>query len=114
MYAYSTVNSIFVEIQSYSTNIKMPLVKRKVEQPVLTRTANGAIKSLILHVRLGCGSLSITTPVSILANEVNVRSVLPGHVSLAAVNQIYIFMRLRTDAKTKIFIKASFENVNIC
>ena len=37
-----------------------------------------------------CGSLSITTPVSLLANEFDVRSVLRGQVSLAAVNQIYV------------------------
>ena len=42
---------------------------------------------LVLHVRLRCGSLSITTPVSLLANEFNVGSVLHGLVSLAAVNQ---------------------------
>ena len=35
-----------------------------------------------------CGSLSITT-LLVLANEFDVRSVLHGHVSLAAVNQIY-------------------------
>ena len=46
---------------------------------------------LVLHVRLVCGSLSIRTPVSLLANEIGVRSVLHGQVSLAAVNQIYIF-----------------------
>ena len=40
-----------------------------------------------MHVRLWCGSLSITTPVSLLANELNVRSVLHGQVSLAAVSQ---------------------------
>ena len=34
-----------------------------------TRTANGAYKRLVLHVQLGCGSLSITTPVTVLANE---------------------------------------------
>ena len=44
---------------------------------------------LVLHVRLSCGSLSITAPVSLLANEFDVRSVLHGQVSLAAVNQIY-------------------------
>ena len=44
--------------------------------------------SLVLHVRLMCGSLSITTPVSVLANEFNVQSVLHGQVSLAAVYQI--------------------------
>ena len=47
--------------------------------------------SLVLHVRLGCGSLSITTPVSLLANEFDVGSVLHEQVSLAAVNQIYVF-----------------------
>ena len=41
-------------------------------------------------MRLGCGSLSITTPVSLLANEFDVRSVLHGQVSLAAVNQICV------------------------
>ena len=46
-------------------------------------------------VRLGCGSLSITITVSLLANEFDVRSILHGQVSSAAVNQIYvIFMRL--------------------
>ena len=33
-------------------------------------------------------ALSITTPLSLLANEFDVRSVLHGQVSLAAVNQI--------------------------
>ena len=53
---------------------------------VLYLIANGANKRLALHVQLECGSLSITTPVSLLANELNVRSVLHGHVSLEAVN----------------------------
>ena len=60
------------------------------EHPVLTLTANGANKSLVLHVRLGCGSLSFTTPVSLLANEFDVRSILHGQVSLEAVNQIFV------------------------
>ena len=51
-----------------------------------TRTANGAIKRLVLHVRLGCGLQSITA--SLLADEFEVRSVLHGQVNLAAVNQI--------------------------
>ena len=34
---------------------------------------------------------AITTPVSLLANGFNVRSVLHGQVSLAAVNQIHVF-----------------------
>ena len=57
----------------------------------MNTTANGANKRLVLHVRLGCDSLSITTLVSRLANEFDVRSVLHGKVSLAAVNQIYVF-----------------------
>ena len=40
----------------------------KTEQPVRTRTANGANKRLVLHVRLRVGSLSFTIPVSLLAN----------------------------------------------
>ena len=52
--------------------------------------ANGANKKLALHVQLRCGSLTITTPVSLLANELNVRSVLHRHVSVAALNQIYV------------------------
>ena len=37
-----------------------------------------------------CDSLSITAPVSLLANEFDVRGVLHGQVSLKAVNQIYV------------------------
>ena len=44
----------------------------KAEQPAYARIANGAIKKLALHVRLRCGSLSITAPVSPLANEFDV------------------------------------------
>ena len=44
----------------------------KQKQPVLTRTANGADMRLVLHVRIRCGSLSITTPVSLLTNEFDV------------------------------------------
>ena len=42
------------------------------------------------HVRLRCGSLSIKKPVSLLANEFDVRSVLHGQVSLVAVNQVCV------------------------
>ena len=45
----------------------------------------------VLHARIRCGSLSITTPMSLLANEFDDRSVLLGQVSVAAVNQIYVF-----------------------
>ena len=37
----------------------------------------------------GCDSLPLTTPVSLLANEFDVRSVLHGQVNLAAVNQMH-------------------------
>ena len=60
---------------------------------------------LALHVRLGCGSLSITIPVSLLPNEIDVRSVLHGQVSLAAVNQSCVIH----DS-----LKDCFKNVNIC
>ena len=45
------------------------------------------------------GSLSITTPVSLLANEFDVRSVLYGQVSLAAVNHIYFFHEVMNGCK---------------
>ena len=50
-------------------------------------------RGLIIHVQLRCGSLPITTPVSLLANENNDPSVLQGQVSLAVVNQMS-FIRL--------------------
>ena len=55
-----------------------------------TWTANGANKRLVLHMRLGCGSLSNTTPVSLLANKFDIRSLLHRQGSLAAVNQICV------------------------
>ena len=45
---------------------------------------------LALHVRLRFGSLSITTPVSLLVNEFDVQSVLHWQVSFAVVNQISV------------------------
>ena len=51
----------------------------------------------VLHVQRGCGSLSITTPVSYLANEFDVRSKLHGQLSSIK------FMSF----------KACFENLNI-
>ena len=62
--------------------------KRNSGTASLNMTAIGANKRLVLHVRLGYGSLPITTPVSLLANEFDVRSVLHRQVSFAAVNQI--------------------------
>ena len=58
---------------------------------MLTGTANGANKKLVLHVRLRCGSLSITTPLQLLANEFDIRGVLHEQVSFAAVNQNCVF-----------------------
>ena len=54
-------------------------------------TTNGASIRLVLHVRLRCGLLLITKPLSLLANKLDARSVLHGQVSMAAVNQIYVF-----------------------
>ena len=53
-------------------------------------TANGANKKLVLHVRIRCGSLSITTPVSLLEYEFDVQSPLHRQVSLVGINQIYV------------------------
>ena len=71
-------------------NSLVGVLNGKAEQPVCTRTANGASKRLALHVRLRCGSLSLTTPVSLLANEFDALSILLGQVSLAAANQICV------------------------
>ena len=60
----------------------------KAERPRWTRTAYGANTKLVLHVWLRCGLLSITIPVTLLANEYDVQSVLHGQVCLTAVNQI--------------------------
>ena len=43
--------------------------------------------------------LSITIPVSLLANELYDRSVLHGQVSLAAVNQVYLFHQAMNGCK---------------
>ena len=88
-------------------------VERKAEQPMWKRTANGANKKLALHVRLRCGSLSITTPVPFLANEFDVWRVLHAQVSLEAVNQIYVILVAMNGCKNLDLIKACFENVNI-
>ena len=70
--------------------------------------------SLVLHVRLRCGSLSIKTPVSFLANKFDVRSVLHGQVCLAAVNQICVLHEAMNGCKNlKIHKRIFFENINI-
>ena len=82
------------------------------KHPVWTRTANGANKRLALHVWLRCGSLSITTPVSLLANEFDVQSILHGKWAWQLSIKFMSFMRLWTVAKILWFIfKACFENV---
>ena len=65
----------------------------------MNRTANEANKRLVLHVQLGCGSLSNTTPVSLLANEFDVQSELHGQVGLAAVNQFYVVHEAKNGCK---------------
>ena len=78
-------------------------------------TVNGANKRLVLHdVLIGCGSLSITTPVSLLANEFDARSILHGQVSLAAFNQICVIHdAVNGCKKSKDSLKDCFKNVNI-
>ena len=62
-----------------------------------------------------CGSLSITTSMSLLANEFDVRSLLHVQVRLAAVNQICVIHEAMNGCKNqfKDLLKACFENVNI-
>ena len=48
------------------------MLNGKAEHPARTGTANGTNERLVLHVRFGCGSLSITTSVSLLASELDV------------------------------------------
>ena len=69
---------------------------------------------LVLHVRFRCGALSITTPVSLLANKFDVRSVLHGQVSLAGINQICVIHEAMNGCKkkSKDTLK-DFENVSI-
>ena len=55
---------------------------------------------LDLHVRLRCGSLSITPLASRRgANAFNDQSALHGQVSLTAVNQIYVFHEAMSGCK---------------
>ena len=61
-----------------------------------------------------CGSLSFTAPVSRLTNAFDVRSVLQGQVSLAAVNQIYVIHEAMNGCKkSNDSLKDCFEIVNI-
>ena len=64
-------------------------------------------------MQIRCGSLSITTPVSLLANEFDVRSVLHGQVSLAAVSICVNYEAMNGSKNLKIHKKVCFENVNI-
>ena len=54
---------------------------------------------LVLQVRLRCGSMSVTTLVSLLANEFHVRSVMHGQMSLAAVNRIFVIQEAMNGCK---------------
>ena len=61
-----------------------------------------------------CYSLSITIPVSLRANEFDIRGVLHGQVSLTAVSQIYVIHEAMNGCKkSKDLSKACLENVNI-
>ena len=68
-----------------------------------------------LRIKIGTRTTSAREPshCSLLANEFDVRSVLHGKVSLAAVNQIYVIHEDMTLQKSIDSLKARFENVNI-
>ena len=72
----------------------------KAEQPVWTPTANGANKKLVLLVQLRCGSLSITTPVSHLENELIFEANCTGKWAWQL-----LLIRLQAVAKFQRFIK---------
>ena len=57
---------------------------------------------------------SVTTPVTFLANEFDVRSVLHMHVSLAAVNQIYVIHEVMNVWKHLRFIKDLLRKCKYC
>ena len=59
----------------------------------------------VLHVRLRYGLLSITTPVSLPANEFHIRSILYGQMSLAAVNKICVMHEAMKKIHYKIAVK---------
>ena len=65
---------------------------------------------LVLYVRLRCGSLSITAPVLLLANELDVRS---GRVNFAAVNQIHVFHKQKSQDSLKACLKMLILNIII-
>ena len=77
MYKYVIVLMVLLECKTEKRN---------------SHSEQGQPMELVLRVRLGCGSLSNTTPVSLLTNEstVDVRSVLHGQMSFAAVNQVRV------------------------
>ena len=64
---------------------------------------------LVLHERLRCGSLSIIIPVSLLANELDIRIVELGSCQSNLCNS-WGYERLQ---KSKDSLKDCFENVNI-
>ena len=70
----------------------MALMKCKMEK--WNNQANKANKRLVLHVRIRCDSLSITKLCYFRPNEFDVRSVLHGQVSSAAVIYRYVFLEV--------------------
>ena len=76
------------------------LCECKVEKWNSHREQEQIMERLVLHMRLGCGLLSITTSVSLPVNELDVLSVLHGQVSLAAVNHICAIHEAMNDCKT--------------
>ena len=73
------------------------------EQPELTWKANETSKRLVLHLQIRCGSLSITTPVSLLANEFDVQSVRASE--LGSRHSHFVFHEVIMFAKILRFIK---------
>ena len=66
-------------------------VKQKSGTASVNTDSQWSKKGLVFHMLIRCSWLSITAPVSLLANIFDTRSVLHGQASLAAVNHIYVF-----------------------
>ena len=76
-------------------------------------TTNEANMKLVLHLRIGCCSLLITTTVSLLENEFEVPKHIARASELAAVNHISVIREVMNGCKSKDSLKACFENLII-
>ena len=75
--------------------------------------ANGANKRLVLHLRLRCGSLSITTPVSLLALNSMFKAFEQASELGSCQSNLCCSRGYERLQKSKDSLKVCFKNVNI-